>query len=310
MNSADRLLDDAEACHDDDPQRAAALLREVDPAQLDGSRRPLLAFLLNHVLGESLGEWGDAHARQQALLTAAGADAPPVLWRQAAAAARLSGNPDGERAATVALAAAVTAPAQQAEHVVALTAASFEVPALPAAQAGRVALDALAPLQHDPAWRQPGSLDAAAAACCNNLSAHLSERPLEQLTVAPLRAAMAASGELAQALWQRTGTWVHAERACLQRAIVSNTLGEPQQARVHARDGLVLLDRNDTSDAEFVDRAFLEQELAHACARLGLDTEAARAGERARTLAARFGDAGLDRWFAARRGRLEALGRM
>jgi hypothetical protein len=42
---------------------------------------------------------------------------------------------------------------------------------------------------------------------------------------------------------------------------------------------------------------------------LGLDMEAAAALSRARSLAARFGDQALDRWFASRTARLEALRR-
>ena len=302
-------LDDADACHDDDPARAAALLADVNPAVLEPAQRPRMAFLLNHVLGEKLGRWNDAHAGQQALLAAAGGEAVAVLWRHAGAAGRLAGDDAAEAAATSGLAASADAPVQQAAQVVALAAASFRVPTMPALQAGEATLEALAALERDAAWQRAGGLDAAAAACCNNLSAHLSERPLEQLGIAPLRAAMAATGEWAQRLWQRAGTWVHQERACYQRAIVANTLGEPHRAQAHARDGLALLDAHDTANEEFVDRAFLELELAHAQGRLGLAQEASAARERAQALKARFQDAELDAWFASREARLRSLAR-
>jgi hypothetical protein len=309
MSPSHHPLDDADACHDDEPARAATLLADVDVAQLDAAQRPRMAFLLNHVLGEKLGRWRDAHARQQALLAAAGEQAAAVLWRQAGAAARLAGDAAAEAAAASALAASAGAPPGQAAQVVALAAASFRVPALPDAEAGAATIDALAALDRDPAWQRAGGLDAAAAACCNNLSAHLSERPLDQLGVAPLRAAMAASGEWSQRLWQRAGTWVHHERACYQRAIVANTLGEPHRAQAHAREGLALLDAHDASNEEFVDRAFLELELAHASERMGLAAEATAARERAQALTAKFGDAGLEDWFASREARLKLLAR-
>jgi hypothetical protein len=120
---------------------------------------------------------------------------------------------------------------------------------------------------------------------------------------------MASTAELAQRLWLRAGTWVHHERACYQRATVANTLGEPHRARVHAQEGLALLEANDSAGEEFVDRAFLELELAHANDRLGLDGEGAAARDRAQALAARFEDEGLARWFGSRKERLQALRR-
>ena len=86
------LLDEADACHDDDPPRAAAVLRQLDLAALPPGRLPGVAFLLNHVLGEKLGAWPEAHKLFDALLRASGDPPPPALFRQAAAAARLAGE--------------------------------------------------------------------------------------------------------------------------------------------------------------------------------------------------------------------------
>ena len=308
MSAAIQHLNEADACHDADAPRAAALLRDLDPAQLDTAARPRLAFLLNHVLGEKLGDWLDASARQQRLLSASGVDVTVALWRQAAVAARLAGDRDTEMASTAGLAGAAGAPSEQAAQVIALAAVMFQVPGLPPREAAEAALGALQPLEAEPAWLDASELDASAAACCNNLSADLCERPLADLDHAPLRAAMSSAAALAQRLWQRAGNWVHHERAWYQRAIVANTLGDPHPARAHALAGLALLDRHDDAGEEFVDRAFLELELAHANARLGLDVEAA-ALSLARSLAGRFGDEALDRWFASRTARLEALRR-
>ena len=80
------LLDQADSCHDDDPHRAADLLRRIDPVALPAERLPGFAFLLNHVLGEKLGAWPEAHAMFAPLLRAAGEEPPLALWRQAATA--------------------------------------------------------------------------------------------------------------------------------------------------------------------------------------------------------------------------------
>jgi hypothetical protein len=54
MSTDLQRLDEADACHDDEPVRGAELLSGIDPAQVPPERRPGLAFLLNHVLGEKL----------------------------------------------------------------------------------------------------------------------------------------------------------------------------------------------------------------------------------------------------------------
>ena len=109
-DTATTLLDEVQSCHDDDPTRAAGLLRRIAPSDLAPERWPGYAFLLNHVLGEKLGAWPEAHAMFDPLLQVAGTQAPQALWRQAAAAALLAGgkvahvhvknfvdDPDGER---------------------------------------------------------------------------------------------------------------------------------------------------------------------------------------------------------------------
>lgn len=69
MALADEQLDTANACHDDDPQRGADLLRGIDPAAIDTGRSPLLASLFNHVFGEILARWSEALALHRRLLS-------------------------------------------------------------------------------------------------------------------------------------------------------------------------------------------------------------------------------------------------
>lgn len=300
-------LDAADACHDADPERAAALLRDLDPTQLPAARLPGLAFLLNHVLGEKLSLWGEAHARHAALLAAAGAAPAAVLWRQAAAAAQAAGETGDEERLTASLATAVGTSPQRAHEVVELTVAMYRVPGLGPEAAADCARQALSVLREEAGWLQPGPFDASVAACANNIASNLVERPRDELTHAPLRTALQDAAQLAEHFWLRAGNWVHHERAAYLRAMVGNALAEAPQAREHALRALALIDANDIDDNEKVDRAFIELEHAHACRALELADEADVAQARAEEIAANFNDAFLDDWFASRRKALAAL---
>jgi len=302
--TAEAMLERIEACHDDAPDEAATLLAALDAAALPAERHPRLAYLINHVLGEKLGRWPQAHRQQQAML-AASADEPALL-RQAAVAALLADDTLCAEALCVAFAAASGADATQAAQLVALSAAMFSLPSLDARAAGELALQALGPLQ-DRAWEAAGPLDAAAAAACNNIASGFVERPATDLAQASLAAALKRAAETSQRLWLRAGNWVHHERACYLRAMTSHALGEPHRALEHAREGLALLDANDAAHEQDVDRAFLELEHAHACRRLGLAGDAAAAASRAQQLATAFDDAALTQWFETRRAKLATM---
>lgn len=303
--NATALLAEAQACHDDDPARAAGLLERIEPAALDAARWPLLGFLLVHVFGEALGDWGRAHRDLQAWLASA-VEPPAVLWRHAAVAATLAGEPDAAASATARLATAAGAQAGQAAELVALAATAFGLTGWPAAEAGAHVLAAIAPLDGS-AWQSASGLDIAAAAQCNNIGSHLVDRPLPDLAVPVLRDALAASVLQAERLWQRAGTWVNHERALYLRALAASALGDAAAALVHAQQALALLEANDPGGAESVDRAFLQLEAAFALQRLGRGTEAAARRAQADEIAASFGAPGLTQWFADRVARNAAL---
>jgi hypothetical protein len=302
MTTAADTLARIDACHDDHPDEAATLLRTLDIAALPAERHASLAYLFNHVLGEKLARWSDAHERQEALLAVTG-DAPAPL-RQAAVAARLAGQAARAASLSDALARAAQVDARQATQLVELSAVMFSAPSLDARRAGELALQALRSLDD---WCEASALDAAAAAACNNLASGFIERPPSDLAQASLRAALAHAAECSQRLWQRGGTWVNRERACYLRAMASHALGEPHRALAHAREGLALLDAHDAQHEEDVDRGFLELELAHACRRLGLASEADAADQRAQALADAFNDEALTQWFASRRAKLATM---
>ena len=300
-------LQAADACHDADPARGAALLREIDPGALDPGQRPLYAFLLNHVLTEKLRLPGEAWQLQQALLAVAGPAAPTPLLRHAGAAARLAGDMAGEARVAGQLAASAQASPAQASELLALAAATFSVPGQEGDAAGRAALEGLRPL-HGAAWQQASGLDAGAAALASNLASGLAEeRTPAELQSALVREAASEAVAMAQAFWQRAGQWVHHERAHYLRALVANALGDSTLAAQQARAGLALLDNHDTENAESVDRAFLQLELSHALARQGQAAEASLARAQADALANAFGDSGLTDWFNGRVARQAAL---
>lgn len=299
-------LQAADECHDIDPARAAGLLRQVDPAGLDGGQQPRYAYLLNHVFAEKLGLALEAWQRQQSLLNAAGDDAPLPLVRQAGAAARLAGDAAGEDQLTARLAGIAATSPVQASELIELAAASFQVPSLAGDTAGDVALRVLAPLR-GAAWQHNSGLAAAAAALTNNLATDLADRPVEELPSASLRQAMAQAAELSQHFWRQAGQWVHHARAHYLRALVANALGDARLAEQQARAGLVLLANHDRDNQERVDQAFLRLELAHALATQGRATESQVERAMADALAEQFDDSGLNQWYASRVRRQQAL---
>ncbi len=303
LDAMEAWLDEANDIHDDAPEPALALLRRIVPAALPPARRAQFAFLMNHVPGEKFGRWDEALAAQQAIVDAAADATPPVLWRQAAVAAHLAGEPVRAARWRDALAASANAPAAEAQALVALAAASFTVAGQGAGAAGRSALEALRPLAGAPL---AAGLDASFAAAATTLANALVERPLDDLRQPELRAALELSADLALHCWQRAGQWLQQERARYLCALAANALGEGSKGETHARTGLALLDAHDTTHTEDVDRAFLELECALALQLAG-EIGAASAQDRAETLAAAFTDASLKAWFADRRQRNAAL---
>ena len=305
VDDADRLLEQADAVHDDEPARALQMLRHVAAANLPPARLERLAFLLNHVLGEKFELWAQACAAQRTVIEASGASPTPTLLRQAAIAAQIAGDAHHARAWTLELATRSEAPLAKARALVTLGAVAFAATGQDAETAGRLTLQALQPLAALHA--SPGcGLDAAFGAVANDLAGALLERPLADLEQADLRTALALTAEHAQRFWQRAGQWIDVERAHYLRAMSANALGLGAQAAAHARAGLELLDEHDAPHTEDVDRAFLELELAQ-----GLHVAELEGGDqaldRAHALARAFAEPGLAEWFARRSARNAAL---
>ena len=214
------LLDEADACHDDDPARAADLLRRLDPAALPAERWPGLAFLLNHVLGEKLGAWHEAHAMFGPLLRAAG-EKPPLgavapgggggatrrrRSRRAAPERRAGGRRRRQRRAR----------RRTRSRSPPRCTARRRCPRRRRRAAGRRSCRRLTRRS----WQPAGPLDGAVAACANNIASGLLERPPAELRQAPLRDALDDTAA-----------------ACRALLAARRHLGPSRARRLPARDG-------------------------------------------------------------------------
>ncbi|HXF45322.1 MAG TPA: hypothetical protein VNK91_04305, partial [Burkholderiaceae bacterium] len=221
MQADEALLDEIDRIHDAEPERAAQLLREFDASALPATRLGELAFLYNHLLGEKLGRWDEAAERIARL--AVRDDAPPGVWRQLFAAHTLRGDALGAAAARTALAKCTGASDAEANWAGELTVLAYVADPLARAE------DVLA-LARAAAQIEASPLDAALAACFNNVTARLLEaslsRPLGTSEVAALRA----GAEAARRFWYRAGRWLQHERADYLCAKVAVRLGDTAAA--------------------------------------------------------------------------------
>lgn len=283
-------LDEIDRIHDDEPERAAASLRQLDPATLPADRLPLLAFLYIHVLGEKLGQWNESADRLEQL-RAGRTDAPLAVTAHCATAAHLAG-----RAANPALASlAETGGATAAQTLIQLNALALRPPGSGGTPAGELERLAVA----SEALAADGPLNQRLAIAFNNTTSQLLDTtpaPVEAQQAAALLAGSAA----ALRFWRAAGTWANVERALYLRALVHNRIGDAAAARDDCVQALDLIDQH---GGEQIDRTFLQLQLAGALLRLG-DDEGRRHLTEARASAAGWQDTGLKSWFASEDDRL------
>jgi hypothetical protein len=277
-------LDEIDRIHDDEPERAAAGLRELDPAELPAGRLPLLAFLYIHVLGEKLGQWNEAADRLEQLRSGR-ADAPLAVTAHAATAAHLAGLTANPALASL----AATGGAASAQTVVQLNALAMRPPAACAALAAELERLAVASQALDAA----DPLNQRLAIAFNNTTSQLLDAAAASVD-AQQAAALLAGSAAALRFWRAAGTWVNLERALYLRALVHNRIGDPAAARDDCMQALELIGAN---GGEQIDRTFLQLQLAGALLRLG-DDEGRQHLAEARASAAGWHDTGLKSWFA------------
>ena len=278
MQTDGTMIDEIDRIHDEAPDRAAQLLREFDATSLPAPRLGQLAFLFNHVLGEKLGFWNEAAERIAALATRT--DAPPGVWRQLFAAQTLRGDALGAAAARVGLARATGAQDSDANTAGELTVLAYVADPL-AHAADVLALAKAANIE------QETPLDAALAACFNNVTGRLLDAS-RRATLGPTeRHALQAGAEAARRFWYRAGQWLQQERADYLCAKVDVRIGAAPEAVRAAERGLRLVEANG-NDA--IERAFLLLPLAAAHAALRETGRASSLRAEAEALARHFDD--------------------
>lgn len=292
MASASEELDAIDRMHDEAPEEAASRLRALDWAALPADRAPLAAFLLNHVLGEKLGGWGEAAGRIDRLRKQV-VGAPLAVTLHAAVADGLAGRSDSEARGAL-----------EAASSPQMAACAIELRRLGFAEAQTDALGFAATLgelaQRAAALATGTALDPQLAAGLNNATSRLLDLAPEAGD-ALIREALQTGAAEALRFWQAAGSWVQHERALYLVALVANRVGAPSEARAAAEQALALIAAH---GREEVDRAFLLLQLAGAAAHLG-DAAAVRAARsEAHAIRASFTEASLSEWFAAEEAKL------
>jgi pyrroline-5-carboxylate reductase len=276
MSSASEQLDHLHRIHDDQPDAAAAGLRALDCSALSADQLAGFAFLVNHVLGEKLGQWSEACQRIAPL--AARADAPLALLRQHAVAARCAGDAAQARTATAALARRAQVDVAQAALLVRVCALNFS----PSAKA-----EELATLANRAAGIGPSALDPSFGAAFNNVTNGVYYATRQQPVKPGLRRALLRGADAALLFWSRAGGWMEHERALYLCAKVALRAGELSTAAAAAERGLAIVATQGNDPAE---RAFLLQLQAAVAERAGLPARAAELRADVARLAASLDD--------------------
>ena len=251
--------------------------------------------LVNHAIGDHLGQRERAERLCEAALARLEAEpgTAPLLFL--AVARRLAGNEQG---------------ALEAEGRLG------DDPAIPL----RVGMLVAQGHMHAAAWDTAASLygemlgraealeaghsgERATAVVSNNIASELLQ--LETRSAAQ-DALMEQAAEAAHTFWNRVGNWVNDERGDYLKALVYTALQRPAEGRVCAERGLkTIADNRETADQEKVDHAFLLLARAGACREVGdAETRASSLAE-ADQIAATFNDEGLTSWFGEERAKVK-----
>lgn len=280
-------LDELYGIHDKEPaQVAEALCRVAGVSPADHTR---FAWLVNHVVGESLEQWGSASALLEKTVARS---AEPAVLRHRAIAALFAGDALNGLALLPRFAAAAGVSLSLALAAVRLGVIQFSRKDIPA-------MDLVGPFlavveQIEAGQSQPGKIATILAAGLNNVTSRLmDEYPGDD----PLyRQALTQGAAVCKAIWSVAGTWINQERADYLIALCANRTGDFERAKQAADSGLDTISRFGQDD---VDRAFLLLELSRALHGLGEPAQGAQAREEAMQLAQDF-DPSLREWFDSR----------
>ncbi len=277
--------------HDEDPHAAARTLQSLAQSTIADDDLQKYTWLVNHVVGEKLGDWPLALSLQRKV----GADrAHRASLRNMAIAASMAGD---ALAALVGEARFAEVAAVSPAHA----AMSVRLGVLQYAVSNAACEQAAVALNHcvrDIAtWPNIGQLAEQIAAALNNIVSALLDKTDADTDSPAVQAALRDGSKLSRRAWSEAGTWVNVERADYLVAMCLNKLGDWQGAADAARAGLDTISRNGEED---VDRAFLLLELGKACRELGLHDESSSATTQASALAKQFAEPALREWFDSR----------
>lgn len=265
--------------HDDDPSGTRAALAAMAKAGVSTQDCARYSWLLNHVIGEKFGAWGEAFELHQA---ACMSSEEPAVLRNVAVAAWLAGRAEDALRAEEKLGRLHDVPSLQAMLACRLGQVMYLSTALPREDFARSLLQCLNALESiEPA----PVLTPMFAACLNNCVSALLDR-LDESTVTDeaVSSALMSGAIKCRELWFACGTWENRERAHYLVALCCNRLGKWASAIEAAREALSIIEANGEED---IDEAFLLLELARAFRGAGQSAEANEALERARTVAER-----------------------
>ncbi|KVE30068.1 hypothetical protein WS67_04210 [Burkholderia singularis] len=278
------------ASHDTAPDDAGRQLWQLVEQEMPSELVPQLSWLGNHVIGELLREWPQA-SRFQQKLTSQRADVSVAVWRNAAVAALMAGDPVRAYALELRMQRDGLC-AVQAAMVVRLAVIGHALRGGEPEQ-GAAALTTIfgwLDTQHE-----RGAADAMLAAGLNNaVSALLDVDDTSIERSDTIRHAIAQGARLCRDLWQRAGTWINEARADYLCALAHARLGQPREALAAAERGLKVIEAH--GDEE-IDRAFLLLEAGRARISLGDATEGQRQIDEAARLAAGWNDPSLTNEF-------------
>jgi len=286
--------------HDRDPQAAAAALRAIRAADVPREEMARYTWLVNHVIGEKLGSWGEVRELYRCM-TCGFDELPAAALRNLAAAAALYGDPDAAAIHAAALRRIAGITEAEACVVVEMATLMYGMP-MQGLEHGAGEFARLCGVAME--WKEATGADTLVAGTSNNVVSAWLEMPPGQWRSPPLARAMELGARTSRHFWSKAGTWTHKARADYLLAMVMNRLNQPREARSHCLSAIAAIEGNGKED---VDMAFIALELAHAERLLGNEPQAAAARARAQALAANFANDSLTNSFGQTAATLEAL---
>lgn len=283
MTTLDEVIQQGWGAHADNSADVADSLERSIDLVTDAKSAVSFMHLVNHAVGDHLGDRERALRICEAAVERIEGDAGPDPMVHLAVARHLAGHVDKAREAEE------KAGGDEATKLrIDLLVAQGHAHAGDWNTAEGLYTEALAAAK---ALAEGHGAERAVAVVSNNIASELlelEERSNEQ------DALMAKAADAARLFWLRAGNWMNDMRADYLLSLVHTAQGKPAEGRIHARRGLATISENGEAQ---VDAAFLHLADAKAARDLG-DADGHEASiASAVALAAEFDDYGLKSWF-------------